>query len=475
MATVATSPPIASSVPSQSPSAALRKELGFVDMVFASVLLVVIPDFFGTAVKAGATHVSLWLLAIVFFFLPQAFVVNRLNRALPLEGGLYEWARVAFGDRIGFLVAWNLWVYVVFYVATVGLVATNYLSYVLGPSFSWLATNRRANFVISVAVLVALVLVTRAGMGIGKWVTNAGSLFTVITISVLAAVPFFRFHHSTTPYHPLQFVWPTVSLFSLSVFGKMTFGALCGLEYLAIFSGESRNPSRHFTRAILIAVPLIAVLYIFGTSAILAFVTPETVDVIAPIPQALSLGFAGVPVARFVAPIAILLLLTNYLASFNLSFAANSRLPMVAGWDHLLPQWFTTLHPKYRTPVNSVLFVGVVTLVASVAVLVGVHEDEAFEMLQIWAFTFYGFTYLALFAIPLFAPRSTGLRAGLAVQLAAVSGLALTLLFVALSIFPIINVANRFAYSAKTVAVLLGMNLLGLLVFYSQRRRRQES
>ena len=88
-----------------SSNAALRKQLGFPDLVFSCVLLVVIPDFFGTAVRAGKASVLFWLLAIVFFFAPQALVVNHLNRRLPLEGGLYEWARSAFGDLAGFLVA----------------------------------------------------------------------------------------------------------------------------------------------------------------------------------------------------------------------------------------------------------------------------------------------------------------------------------------------------------------------------------
>src|ERR1700745_46580 len=92
-------------------SEGLRKPLGFLDLVLACILLVVIPDFFGTAVKAGKASVLFWLLAIVFFFVPQALVVNHLNRKLPLEGGLYEWARLAFGDLAGYLVAWNLWVY----------------------------------------------------------------------------------------------------------------------------------------------------------------------------------------------------------------------------------------------------------------------------------------------------------------------------------------------------------------------------
>jgi amino acid transporter len=456
-------------------SEALRKQLGFFDLVLACMLLVVIPDFFGTAVKAGQASVLFWLLAVVFFFVPQALVVNHLSRKLPLEGGLYEWARVAFGDLTGFLVGWNLWVYVVMYSAAVGLVTTNYLTYILGPRFAWIGSNRLALFGANLTIIASLMLVTHVGLHIGKWLTNLGSLLSILTIAVLAALPFFLHAQGVLPqYHPLAVAMPAMSLFSLSVFSKMTFGALVGLEYAAIFCGESRNPLRDFPRAILIAVPLVIMLYLFGTSAILAFVTPESVDMIGPIPQALQVGFAGLAAARFIVPLAILLLLTNYLATFALNFAANTRLPMVAGWDHLLPTWITRLHPKYRTPVNSVLFLGAITLFTGLAALIGVRELEAFSMLQIWSFTFYGLAYLALFAIPLFAKRESKLRSGLPLRVAAASGLTLTLLFVALSILPVVDVVNPVRYAAKTVAVLVGANCIALALYYGQRRRNSK-
>ena len=450
----------------QSPGRALPKQLGFFDLSFACVLMVVIPDFFGTAVKAGPASTFLWLLALAFFFLPQALVVGHLNQQLPLEGGLYEWARAAFGDLAGFLVAWNLWLYVVLYSATVGLVTTNYLSYVLGPEYSWMRTNRPVLFLVTAVIVAGLMLVAHVGLRVGKWVTNTGSLLTVLTIAVLAALPFLRHAQGMlAEYHPLRIAFPPVTLFSFSVFSKMTFGALCGLEYAAIFSGESLNPLHHFPRAILMAVPVVAILYIFGTSAILAFVPPGSVDLIGPIPQALQIGFAGMTAARFVVPVAVLLLLTNYLSSFSLNFAGNTRLPMVAGWNHLLPAWFTRLHPKYRTPVNSILFLGAITIFAGLAALVGVRELEAFSTLQIWGFAFYGLAYLAMFAIPIFAKKDSRLRSGVALKVAAGCGLVLTLLFVMLSIFPIIDVADPRKYAAKTIVVLAGANVVGLLLY----------
>jgi len=122
----------------------LRKHLGLVDLIFACVLMVVIPDFFGTAVKAGSASVCLWLLAPNVFLRTSSVGGEPLEQTPPLEGGLYEWARVAFGDFIGFVVAWNLWLYVVVYTASIGLVTTNYLAYVLGSEYAWIATNRPA-------------------------------------------------------------------------------------------------------------------------------------------------------------------------------------------------------------------------------------------------------------------------------------------------------------------------------------------
>ena len=77
----------------------------------------------------------------------------------------------------------------------------------------------------------------------------------------------------------------------------------------------------------------------------------------------------------------ILALLVIRVAQASVMFAGNTRLPMVAGWDGLLPAWFTRLHPRYQTPVNSILFVGAATLVFSLAGLIGVGKQEAFQLL----------------------------------------------------------------------------------------------
>lgn len=457
----------------QGHSAALRKELGLFDLVMAQVLLVIVLDFFGTAAKAGSAHVAFWLVAFVLFFIPLAMVVAHLNRLMPLEGGLYEWARLAFGDQVGFLVAWNLWLFVMLYVAVIGLVTTTFVAYALGPAAAWMASSMGLILTVSFALILGMMFLTALGLRVGKWLSNAGSIATLITLAVLIATPLLnRWRGTLAEYHPLRLVMPPLTVFSLSVFAKMMFGALSGFEYVAIFAGECRNPARNLTRSVLITAPFIALIYIFATSSILAFISPETVDVVGPIPQALRLGSRALGFSGFIVPLAIGLLFVNYPTSFSVYFSASARLPMVAGWDHLLPEWFTRLHARYKTPVNSILVLGAVTLAGSVVALIGVGPQEAYELLLTWAFTFYAIAYLALFAIPFLSPKERGLRPGLWLRIAAVSGFLMTLLYVVLSIFPIIDVESSWKYSLKIAIVVLGANGLGCAIYRTGARRQ---
>ena len=111
-------------------------------------------------------------------------------------------------------------------------------------------------------------------------------------------------------------------------------------------------------------------------------------------------------------------------------------------------------------------------MAAAVAVLIGVGQQEAFELLLVGAFAFYAIAYLALFAIPLFARKELGIRPGLLFRVGAVSGFLMTLLYIVLSIFPIVDVQSSWEYSAKTAGGIIGANLLGIAIYRWGRRTK---
>ena len=142
----------------------------------------------------------------------------------------------------------------------------------------------------------------------------------------------------------------------------------------------------------------------------------------------LSLGFNSFGWVSTLVSITIFGVAARQIALMSIYFAGNTRLPMVAGWDNLLPGWFSRLHKRYRTPVNSILFVGVITLAFSLLPLIGVLEEEAFQIQDNAATMFYALIYVVLFAIPFVAIRRFGVKAPLWLKIASASGLIVSLI-----------------------------------------------
>ena len=155
-------------------------------------------------------------------------------------------------------------------------------------------------------------------------------------------------------------------------------------------------------------------------------------------------------------------------AQSSVLFAGNTRLPMVAGWDGMLPAWFTRLDPRRRTPVNSIVFVGASTFAVATAGLIGVGKQEAFQLLWNASAIFYALTYLVMFAIPLVGLRDRAERPPLWLRGAALSGFLMTGLYVTLSILPIVEVESRLVFAAKICGLIAVTNTIGAAIFLSR-------
>src|SRR5947209_1376974 len=171
--------------PASQQQAKLRKELGLKDLVLAQVLCVVGSTWVGVAAKLGKAHVAFWLGAMLLYYLPLAAVVIYLNRLMPLEGGLYQWAKAGFGERAGFLIAWNLWVYAVICVGSILFVVPTDIGYIIGPAGAWVPSSKVATLLLIGCVTAIITLVAIRGLDIGKWLHNAGSVMIMAAYALL--------------------------------------------------------------------------------------------------------------------------------------------------------------------------------------------------------------------------------------------------------------------------------------------------
>jgi amino acid transporter len=405
-----------------------------------------------------------WLAAMLLFYVPLAVVVIYLNREMPEEGGLYQWAKEGFGSFGGFLTAWNLWVYAIASIGAIIFVVPTDLAYMIGSAGAWIPSSKGATLLLTGGVMALIAVVAIAGLSIGKWLHNAGSAFILLAYVVLLSLPVWAlWRHSISHFEPIPWQAPEMNWFSLAVFGQMTVGALSGFEYVAILAGECRSARRTIGQSVMISAPIIALMFILGTSSVLAFLGSQPINLIGPIPQTFRVAFGNE--GAVVAPLAISLLMARAIASASLLFTGLTRLPMTAGWDNLLPAWFARLHPRRMTPVNSILFVAALVMAFILFSMLGVREQEANQLLSNASIVHYAIAYAALFALPMFGARK--LRAALPRWLAgvALAGFLSSLIALFISVYPIVAVVSRGAYAAKIGATVVLSNLVGVLIY----------
>ncbi len=445
------------------------------DLVLAQVLTVVGSSWVGIAAGLGRAQLIAWLLAFGLFYGPMAVAVFYLNREMPLEGGLYVWARRAFGDAAGFLTAWNIWTYGLAVIATVLSQIPSELRYLIGPSAANLPEDKPVVAALLGTFLLLLAWSARRGLGLGKWIHNVSSGAMMATFCLLILAPLWAWGHGAhLHYAPFAFHLPARDPTSLSLLGQTLFAA-AGLEYIAIMAGETHAANRDIGRSILFATPIIFLMFVLGTASVLSFHEGNVhvpINYVAPIPQTLSLAFGEHGFGAFISKLAILFLQIRILGAASFIFTGVVRLPMAAGWDHLVPEWFARLHPQYRTPVNSILVSTAVVAGLLVLGSAGVHAAEAFAVLNDTSSELYALAYLALFLIPIAGARPLRRRLPRWVAWTCSLGVVTILFCLAFNAYPFLDVPSPGAFALKILGTTVLLNVVGYS-FYRLRSRSQ--
>ena len=450
----------------------LKRELKLWDLVPMQVVVIVWLGWAGFAAKQGRTQVMLWLLAIVFFYLPLAAVVIKLSRSMPVEGGVYQWVKEGISPFAGYMAAWNFSIYGVATFAAVGSLLANNTAYAAGKSGSWMLSSRPLALGITVVCCLIAFLFNVRGLHLAKWWSNIGSLLTVATFLVLVVLLIRAFATGLPSFRgSLSLAWPAASIVTLNVFTKMAISALSGFDGTAIFSEECRKPENDVARSVLIAAPLIALMYILCTGAVLSYVPPANVDLAAAVPQAMQAGFGFTGWGGALVKMAAWGFSISYLASMVVYVGMVARLPMVAGWDGLLPSWWSALNARYRTPIKAIAVVTGGMLFMGVLSLWGSGHQEAVQALAGAAFGSYCLTYMLLFSVILFGFRSSARRPGLAIRLGALAAFAVSLCGLIFEVVPLGEVASPMIFGLKVAGAICATNALGAYLYWRGTQR----
>jgi glutamate:GABA antiporter len=441
----------------------LPRELRLRDLVFFDICAVVSLRWVAAAAHAGAGSLVLWVLAALFFFLPSAVTVAALSRRFPEEGGMYIWTKNAFGDQHAFLCGWFYFISTILYFPSLLLAGISMTAYGFGALGQRVAEERHFALPITIAVLWAAFAANFFGMKVAKWISGFGGSSTfIIGALVLALAIGAGFHSGVATKFKLL---PTANLGTLNFWSQIAF-AFVGLELAPIVSAEIRNPRRDLPRAAAISGVAAAAFYIGVSSALLVLLNPERISPMIGLAQA---GMAGA--SKLGAPIIGVLLSTligiAFAGQLDAWIAGNTRLPYAVGLDRYLPAAFGRTHPRWGTPYVSLLVQAIAAtlflLMAQLGETVGAAYQIMVDMMVI--VTFIPFIYIF----------GAGYR--FASRIAAVSGLAVTLIAILLSALPPAGVGSAAVFELKVVGGSALFAVLGWAVFkrYAALRRTHDS
>ena len=331
-----------------------HRAMGFRDLVLFYIVTGISLRWIATAATVGASAVIIWLIAWCAFYLPLALSVMELSSRYPQEGGMYVWAKRAFGEFPGFMTGWTYWASnLPYYPAVLYFAASNALY--IGPA-SWqsLANNKTYFLLFALLGLALGTILNVIGLSVGKWLHNLGAIGTWLPIAILFAIAATAWHRfgSATKFTAASMT-PHMHFRDVLFMATIVF-ALGGSESASFLGDEVKDARRNLPRGLLAGGAFVTSGYILGTVAVLIALPASQVSGLQGIMQAISqsaerVGFSGI------GPLAALLITVSNLGALGAWLAVSARLPFVAGLDRYLPSAFARVHPKWGTPYVALL------------------------------------------------------------------------------------------------------------------------
>ncbi|MGB2679399.1 MAG: APC family permease [Candidatus Acidiferrum sp.] len=464
------------------PKSQLRKTMGFWDVLLFNIATVLGPRWIAAAGRNGTSSISLWVIAAVFFFVPGAFVINELSSRFPEEGGLYVWAKEAFGDFHGFVAGWTYWIYTVFYFPGLLLASASMSAYILGPGGARLAQDRSFLIAVSLALLLIAVLLNIIGLNIGKWLQNAGGVGTYLPLLMLVGVAGLVYvKHGPVTHFTVANMMPTWNWDTVNFWSQIAF-AFAGLELVSAMSEEVRNPQRTLPRAVFGAGALIALIYIVGTFAILTLAPAPDLDPTSGVFHAITIGSVALKIG-FLGILAALLVTVGNAGGVGSTVAGIARVPFVVGIDRYLPAAFGKIHPRWKTPYVSILVQasvsGAILLVSQISETTRGAYQFLIDAAIILYFIPFLYMFLAVIKLAKRKDRSENEHAvlipggKLGLWLSGGLGFAVVLIGIFVSLVPPGDSSNKVGFELKLVGGTLASILLGLVLYWRGARAKK--
>ncbi len=322
------------------------------DLTAIAVNTIIGAGIFGLPSKVAALIGGYSLLAFVVCAIIVGFIVlcfAEVASRFSATGGMYLYAKEAFGAVVGFEVGWLYWI------VRVTTFAAN-CNLLLAYFGFFVPTANEGILRIVLISFVVLLLTTINFLGVKESVilTNIFTVGKIVPLLIFCAVGLFFVQPANFTFD----VAPSYDAFSSAVL--LLIYAYVGFEAAVIPAGETKDPQKNVPFALLTALAFCAVLFIIIQIVVIGTL-PEIAASERPIADAAG-KFMGTFGASFIAVGAVVSILGN----LNGGFLAASRIPFAMAEQREIPQIIGKTHERFKTPYVALFLTAIVMFILTV-------------------------------------------------------------------------------------------------------------
>lgn len=254
--------------------------------VMAVMLITSTMSLRGLASQAeyGLTSAFYYLLAAVVFLIPYGMTCAELASMYPQEGGVYRWVGEAFGEKWGWVAIYLDWVMILTWFPPVLMFGASCLAYIFWPEGfdQTLASSKLYTILVVLGMYWLAIVNTFRGLSSANRLSTLGGLLGTIGPGVVLIVLGIIWLISGKPIEMNlhQRFLPDFSNFGTVVLAASIFLFYSGIEVQAPHIPALKNPAKGFTKAIMIAITSIVLLFVLGTLAIAISVPHKDINLL---------------------------------------------------------------------------------------------------------------------------------------------------------------------------------------------------
>ena len=301
---------------------------------------------FGLEELVSSTGPGLALLLLIvtplLWSLPVALMVAEMGSMLPVQGGYYRWVDFALGRFWGFQEGWWTWLFTFVDMALYPVLFADYVRYFFPGLTGW------QHWLLALGVICSSLAINLLG---ARWVGRSAILaFGVVTLPFLLLTVLGGLKIQHLPWHP----WIPANQGGCQTLGlglAVVMWNYLGWDNVSTFAGEVERPGRNYPLAMIIAVPLVTLLYLLPIGVGLATTQNWSEWQNGDISRV-----AAQVVGPWLGTMMSLAMMFSVWSLFNSQLLYTSRLPLAMAEDGLLPACITRQHRRWGTPYIALLF-----------------------------------------------------------------------------------------------------------------------